>query len=335
MKKTMMVAFLALATLASASAQVTSFGSFTSSSTSGSQFHLGGTSEREGVGSVVLNDQLYVAYTGSNGTEYLTSATTGVGYSLLAGTQVQINGGTFASDNNPALATDGTYLFLAYMDTSGHFNLLRSPANPYGTTFTWTAVGTFDPPSESFIYSPSLAVMSVGGVSTLFMSGVGSDRSLWLGQYPIGGSWTSASWTNTTGTDIGMSPGLGVFNGTLYIAFPTNGNSHDIYYYTTTGNGVLTYNTGADGDSSSTSISVLAYQGYLYFAFRTNDGDHKFIIKHSSNGTSWSGSKSFSDAMAGPPSLADGTTLTGDPGHLICNYVGNNSSYYLFGGESD
>ena len=105
-----------------------------------------------------------------------------------------------------------------------------------------------------------------------------------------------------------------VFNNTLYIAFPTNDNSHTLYYYTTTDGVTLTFHTNAAGDQSSTSPSMLAFQGRLYMAFRTNDGDHKFIYKSSTDGINWTGSHSPSGVtMGGPPSPADGTTLISDP----------------------
>jgi hypothetical protein len=287
-----------------------------------------------------MNNILWVAYTSGDstlsGSLRISQASTGIGYGLSTGAQVDISGTPVYSFNNPALTSDGTYLFLAYTDTNGYFQLLQSNANPGNTgTLSWNYVGQFAPSGGSFIYSPSLAVLNIGGTPYLMMSETGTDRSLWLGEYPINGYFPGATWTNTIGANIGMAPGLGVFNNVLYIAFPTNDNSHNLYYYTTTDGVTLSFYTTAAGDQSSTSAAMLAFQGHLYMAFRTNDGDHKFIYKSSTDGVNWTGSHSLSGVtMGGPPALADGTSLISDPGHLICNFVANDPSLYLYGGES-
>jgi hypothetical protein len=335
-----LVVALSLPLASAASAQVTNWTSFTSFSQSGSQEHLSGTSGRQGVGSVVLQNLLWVAFSSGDitpiGSIRVTFAATGIGFGLSTGSQVIVNGSPVVTFNNPSLTSDGTFLYLGYTDTNGIFQLLRSNANP--ATFgvlTWSSVGQFAPNGGSFIGSPSLAVLNVGGVLNLMISETGTDRSLWLGKFPIGGFFPGTTWTNTLGANLGMSPGLGVFNNALYIAFPTNDNSHALFYYTTADGVTLTFHTNASGDQSSTSAAMLAFQGHLYMAFRTNDGDHKFIYKSSTDGVNWTGSRSISGVtMGGPPALADGTTLTSDPGHLIANFVANDPTLYLFGGES-
>jgi hypothetical protein len=332
---------LPLAPAASASAQVTNWTSFTSFSQSGPQEHLSGTSGRQGVGSVVMNNLLWVAFNSGDSIPSdslrVTFTNTGIGFGLSTGAQVIVNGSAVTSFNNPSLTSDGQFLYLGYTDTNGIFQLLRSSQNPgFNGVLTWTSLGQFAPNGGSFINSPSLAVLTIGITQYVMISETGTDRSLWLGKMQTGGSLSGATWTNTLGANIGMAPGLGVFNNTLYIAFPTNDNSHALFYYTTTdGVTVSSINTNASGDQSSTSAAMLGFQGHLYMAFRTNDGDHKFIYKSSTDGINWTGSRSLSGVtMGGPPALADGSTLTSDPGHLIADFVANDSTLYLYGGES-
>ncbi len=329
---------------------VTSWGSFTSPSTSGSHFSAGGTSQREGLSTAVEGGTLYLARTdtnivdsGGDAAVFVSTSSTGIGYGIDYGRQVVTDNGVSAlAASNPALAVDGIAggnLYLAWIDGYGALHYVVSSRSPNGSELVdWGQQSySFIPVNGSqavpLIYSPSIAVLG----NTVYISALsGADRSLWLGRFPVGQPY-NITWSNfPADTDIGMSPGLGVFNNTLYIAFPANDNSHNLYYYTTTDGQNLTFQTGAGGDQSSTTPSLVAYKGLLYMAFRTNDGDHKFIYKYSSDGINWSGSISLSGvAMGGPPSLADGTSLTSDPGHLINSFVANDPSLYLYSGESN
>lgn len=336
-----LVVALSLPFASAASAQVTNWTSFTSFSQSGPQEHLSGTSGRQGVGSVVMNNLLWVAFNSGDSipTDSLrvTFTNTGIGFGLSTGAQVIVNGSAVVSFNNPSLTSDGQFLYLGYTDTNGIFQLLQSNSNPgFNGVLSWTSLGQFAPNGGSFINSPSLAILNIGPTPFLMISETGTDHSLWLGKVQAGGALSGATWTNTLGANIGMAPGLGAFNSTLYIAFPTNDNSHALLYYTTTDGVTLSsINTNASGDQSSTSAAMLGFQGHLYMAFRTNDGNHKFIYKSSADGVNWTGSISISGVtMGGPPALADGSTLTSDPGHLIANFVANDPSLYLYGGES-
>jgi hypothetical protein len=162
-----------------------------------------------------------------------------------------------------------------------------------------------------------------------------SDRILWIGQFAASGAPNGSMSGYSQFNNIGMSPGLGSLNNTIYVGYPTNDNSHSLYYLSSTDGYNFNFSSAASGDSSSTTPALQGFQNCLYMAFRTNDGDHKFIYKYSPDGVNWTGSTSLSNVrMGGPPSLADGTTLTSDPNKLVATIVANDSSYYLYGGQS-
>lgn len=317
---------------------------FTSPSTSGSQFHAGGTSEREGVGSVVAGGLNWIVASdrtlpdgNGNYALRLFENSTGIGYGITALNYIVDNNGTqLYAASNPALTSDGAFLFLSWVDASGILHWVRSQTTVTSGNILWGAVNSFQA-SLPFIYSPSLTTFTVNGAIQVVTSAITSDRTLWVGQFAAANATPGSSLINYPQfNNIGMAPGLGTYNNTIYLGYPTNANSHALYYLTSSDGSNFSLSSAASGDSSSTSTALQSFNNCLYMAFRTNDGDHKFIYKYSPDGVNWTGSTSLSNVrMGGPPSLADGTTLVSDPNKLVATIVANDSTYYLYGGESN
>ncbi len=317
---------------------------FTSPSISGPQFHAGGTSQREGVGSVVAGGLNWIVASdrtipdgNGNYALRLFENSTGIGYGITPLSYiVDSNGSQMYAASNPALTSDGSFLFLSWVDASGILHWLRSQTTVNSGNIIWGAVNSFQA-SQPFIYSPSLTTFTLNGAVQVVTSAITSDRTLWVGYFAAGNSTPGGSLSNYSQfNNIGMSPGLGSYNNTIYLGYPTNASNHALYYLTSSDGSNFSLSSAASNDSSSTSPALQSFHNCLYMAFRTNDGDHKFIYKYSADGANWTNSTSLSNVrMGGPPSLADGTTLVSDPNKLVANIVANDSSYYLYGGESN
>lgn len=317
---------------------------FTSPSISGPQFHAGGTSQREGVGSVVAGGLNWIVASdrtisdgNGNFALRLFQNSTGIGYGISALNYiVDSSGNQLYAQSNPALTSDGQFLFLSWVTSNGILHWVKSQTTVNSGNIIWGAVNNFQA-GLPFIYSPSLTTYTVNGAVQVVTSAITSDRTLWVGQFAASNPTPGSSLANYPQfNNIGMAPGLGSFNNTIYLGYPTNASNHALYYLTSSDGVNFNLSAAASNDASSTSAALQSFHNCLYMAFRTNDGDHKFIYKYSPDGSNWSNSASLSNVrMGGPPSLADGTTLVSDPNKLVGTIVANDSSYYLYGGESN
>jgi hypothetical protein len=132
---------------------------------------------------------------------------------------------------------------------------------------------------------------------------------------------------------MGFSPSLAYSGGQLYIAFQNLG-SHALDYYVSTTQGLTIGSliTTAASDQTSTTPSLAVHNGSIYMGFRSNDGQHNFLYKTTSNGgATWSKSveASPSYSMNGNPVLVDGTGLANYQSYLYNIFTQDGSPYYV------
>jgi hypothetical protein len=311
---------------------------------------VGGAPQRFGVGAVVFKGSLYVAWTSNqtfdsrgDANVYVASSTSGGPdyYPFPPSPIVSAQGVTITAAGNPALAVLNGVLYLGVVDGYGGATFITSTD---GTTWgSYAGCGTG--------YTGSATMAAFNGSMYMALENA-ADQSLTLCKIPNQATTPGATPTTQNFPEITQNfvAGLGVYTppggvATLYIAYATNQNSHNIYYYTTTDGVNFLYSTAAAGDQSSTTISLASHNNVLYMAFRSNDGGHNLLYKYSTDGVSWSSYIDVSgNQTGGPPTLvtseASPTTAvdylsgplsgTAVPGDLFNLYVSNDSSQVLW-----
>jgi hypothetical protein len=294
-----------------------------------------GISQRQAPSAAVFNGRMYMAYASTNSTgdadnDYYVYFGSNSGGSTAYEPVGYINpaGGVAATNLNPALGVFNSHLYLALAD--------YNPVNNFPPSYTamntagqWGVVTGFP---QTAADSGSPVSMATDGTylymgyrdryaNTLVLCRMNTSQVITCNNFP--GS-----------TTMGFSPSLAYLNGSLYIAFQNLG-SHATDYYVSKDQGQTIGNliTTAAAGSTSTAPSLVVHNGYLYMGYRTNDGDHKFIYKATSNGgTSWTTGYEPSPtyAMGGNPTLVDGTGLPNYPQYLYNIFAENGSPYYLY-----
>ncbi len=142
---------------------------------------------------------------------------------------------------------------------------------------------------------------------------------------------------------MNFNPGMAVFNNTLYIAFESQANSHDLELYTSTDQGQsIQANNGLgsaqDQDQTSVAPFILNFANKaLYVGFRTNDSNQYFVNRYSTDGVNFSSDETISNPwpIGSTPALVDGTQLS-TPQNVVYNLFGSNdgnANLYTFIGQ--
>jgi hypothetical protein len=103
----------------------------------------------------------------------------------------------------------------------------------------------------------------------------------------------SQSWSGNTaveGQTSAGSPSLAVFKGKLFVAFVSNNGDRDILVCsssTPADSQSWSGNTQAQGQSSAEDPSLAVFDGRLWVAFISNDGNRKVLVCSSGDGNSW------------------------------------------------
>lgn len=318
---------------------------------SSQEFSADGVLQRKGVGAAVAPSStganaLFVAYmqtdTNSNGDAPVAVSTnfTGLGQDTDPGYVAYYESGgaltPVLSISNPSIAYDNDgHLYLATIDHTDTACIweITSTLIANGQQVQWN--GPYDCVSGVY-YSPSLTYLqgTSAGNGTLFMGLTNAaDNTLTLEKVPVvNGTFenTDQTVTNFPDDQLGFSPGLGVFDNTVYIAIQAYNNSHDLYYWTTTDGQNLTFYTGAAAGKTSTTPSIVSWNDILFLGYRTDDSDYKFIYKYSTDGVNWTSVPSYSEQMDGPPYLINSTGITTQP-QIINIYVGLDSAKNVWG----
>ena len=305
---------------------------------------VSGAPQRFGVGAAIFapsttnTGSLYVAWTSTQVINGNGDANVILGNSTAGGadyqnqsTIVDVNGNTLAGGGNPALAVLNGRLYVGDEDVEG-FPVYTSTAD--GTT--WTPAATCGGG-----YTGSVTLAAFQGSMYMALENA-ADQSLTLcviaDQSNQANVTAAPTIRNFPGVDTAFVAGLGTFippGGvpTLYIAYETSGNSHDIYYYTTTDGVNFNFSTAAAGDQSSTTPSLVSHKGILQMGFRSNDGSHYFLTKYSTDGVNWSTSSNTGVTMGGPPVLVDSAASplpgSAENGDIFNIFVSNDSNQFI------
>jgi len=288
-------------------------------------YAAGGDTDRQGVGYVNFHNAMWVARTnpilpdGNGAYSVYIGANTDGSPTYGTQTEVTINGQLIGAKGNVSLAVFNGFLYLAYSDG---FNAIRLAQSPDG--INWT----------SALAQPGAYCASPAGDPEITAFGanliVASNSNGQLNVCTVDTSGNVLSSVNT-GFSIGFGAGLIQYGSTLFIAMQNASNHNVDLYYST--NGVnFSYSNALASQQTSTNPSFGIHNGVLYVGFRTNDGDHKFIYKYSTNGLSWSGNQDPHYTMGGPPALANADSLTGSPyaNALFNAFSANASNHYLY-----
>ena len=296
---------------------------------------LSGVSGREAPGAAIfLNPQsqrylLYIAYTPGNdpfgdayNDQYMHLLAFDGNGSFIQDHRINSNGNPI-SDVNPALQSFHGSLYLASAaqnqnNNGGFWNVASSTD---GTNFFYN-VGFDNAPSYA-LYSPTLT--TDGAYLYVAITNVTDQRPILC---RVDTTNHGHCFYFPGNRAINFNPGVAVFNGALYMSTEDQDNAHALRVYVSRDQGQsfseLTQLQQSQ-DQTSVAPSLVTYLGALYVCFRTNDADHKFIYRYSTDGTNFTTSKEPANefTLRGTPTMVDGSLLPG--GHLY-TYFGNDSS---------
>lgn len=295
-----------------------------SSPTEYSPIQVGGQSGRGGVGAAVFNGKLYIAYTDnlSNGNLWLTYQTSPTTYAVPVLVTVP-SSQNVQSAMNPSLAVYNNRLWIVWVSSQ----VLNYTSTADGINFNlgthWAPVGScgiggilLDSPNlttfGSKLYIGFRTTSSTLGICTL----TSTDPTL---------TDLAISTTDYPNFSLGESPGLGVFNGNLFVAYKDTSGSNYIYLAQSYNGVNFSLNTGATGSHTSSAPSIAVYNGVLYIGFRQNSSGDRFYYTYSLDGVNFSGPIEVHWTMGGPPALIVGPDLK-----LYNIFRQNDSGHYLF-----
>lgn len=294
----------------------------------------GGEQDRQGVGAAVFNNTLYIAYTDSvpqtNGNYAIILASNTDGGATF-GNKLQVTNGGFPiyGVNNPSLAVYNNKLYLAYNDAQTYSNVISSSDG-----VNWSNV---HPCTTGVNSSVSLAVFN-----NLLYFGLRNASNGSVTMCAINAADQVVQVTNLPQYTANAYPGIGVFTPpggqpTLYVGYEALSNDHNINLLLSTDGVNYSFSSAAASDQTSTAPSFAIHNGIFYLGFRTNDGDHKFLYKYTTNGSNWSGNVDQNWTMGGPAALINATNLTGSPynGYLFNIFTSNDSSHYVWSSRTN
>ncbi|MBS1806042.1 MAG: exo-alpha-sialidase [Acidobacteria bacterium] len=280
---------------------------------------VSGQISHSGVGAATYNGKLYVVYSdhSTNGNLWLTYRVDQFNYS----TPVQVPGAVV--NNNPQLAVYNNKLYISFTDPNG---LLYIETSTDGISFTnhgvcsnmFTNSGN---PYESAFDSPSMAVF--GGNLYIGFRTPKSGLGICLVTESPTHSYTASAYYPAS-FSLGEAPGLGAYNGKLYVAYKDTTGSNYIYLGESTNGVSWTFSNAATGNHTSSQPSLAVNNGVLYLGYRQNSSDFHFYYAYSTDGVYFTNGTSTTPTMGGPPAL-----VVGPNGKLYNIFSQNSSSHYL------
>jgi hypothetical protein len=271
--------------------------------------HVSGQTSRSGVGAAVFNGKIYIAYSdhSTNGNLWLTYQITPSSHS----TPVKVPGAVV--NNNPALAVYNYRLWVVWVDSASN---LYFASTSDGVTFDGNYGGCNAP--GTVLDSPSAVAFS-----SYLVIGYKTTSST-FGLCNVSANNTSNHYTYPTWS-VGDGPGLGVVNGNLWVANRDSGSNNYIRLHISPDGINFTYNSDATFNHTSTSPSIVFYNGNAYIGYRQNADACEFYYTYElGGGAPFLGPKILTWSMGGPPNL-----LVGPDGHLYNIFSQNASSHYL------
>jgi hypothetical protein len=306
---------------------------------------VGGISGRTGVGAAVFGSKMYIAFTPGNdpigdadNDNYVHILSTD-GSNITTDQRIIAQTGNTASDANPSLTTTGAtplnppYLNLALnsqqgpVDNGGFTSFFRSTD---GTNFY---VGPQPPLTIRADYSPSLTTDPATNDVYLGLRNA-ADQTLTLCRLDHStDQWTCNNFPGTR--QINFNPGLAFWNGTLYIGFVEEANSHVLRMFTSSDQGrTISENTNISNvnqDQTSSNPSLAVYNNVLYVGFRSNDSSHNLLYKSSTDGINYSVSSTTNNTrLGGAPMMVNGEGITYNSNWLWNWNSANDSTNWLW-----
>ncbi len=186
--------------------------------------------------------------------------------------------GNYITDDSPALATDGTYIYLGVRNAADHTLILcrETLAQTNATCQNFTS-------SKAMNFNPGMAV--INGVLVIGYEEYDNTHALRVFTSTDQGQTIQENTDITTQNEDSTStaPGLVVFNNTLYLGFRSNDSSQQFFYRATTDGfhwtAKLSNPEFAIG-SSPAMIDVTPKENTptLYNFFGSNDNNHSLIL---------------------------------------------------------
>jgi hypothetical protein len=199
---------------------------------------------------------------------------------------------TVAASGNPSLLVYNGDLYLFYNDAYGNANYVYTSDGINWSQVYSYAAGYFVDASQSAVVFNGLIYVG---------SRYHTDFSLLLTSINSANSYTTVNYPSI---GLNFNPGLAVFLNTLFIAFETDANSHNLYYYESTNGTALTGPlTGTATNQSSTAPTLAVFNDVLYLGFRSNDSSNNFLYMYSTDGGTWSSSIEPHVGIGGNPEL--------------------------------
>lgn len=305
---------------------------------------IGGAPQRFGLQATVFNNAVWGAYTSTQTIDSQGDANLMVGNSVNPGPLLNLStvtsstGNTIAGTGNPAIGTLDGLLYVAQADYFGSVVFLSSHDGTNWSNYSACADHGMTGSVTMTPFHGSMYVAMENAADQSLTLCVIPDQAANPGAYPTTQNFPNINMNFVAGMTTYTPPG-GV--PTLYIAYSTRDNSHNLYYYTTADGVNFNYSAAAAGDQSSTTPSLASHRGYLYMGFRSNDGTHGFLTKVSTDGVNWSGYTPVGPTMGGPPALVgtgdaayypgQSNTINGpNNGSLFNLFVANDSSQALY-----
>jgi hypothetical protein len=280
--------------------------------------HVSGQISHSGVAAATYNGKLYAAYSdhSSDGRLWLTYQVDQYNHSQ----PIQIPGAVV--NNNPTMAVYNGKLWLFWIDyPSGYLDVASTTD---GVNFqSRGACSGIDPsnPYQEPWDSPSATVFS-GKIAVGFRTNKNYVGICWVQESP---TLAYNTWATYPGNyNLGEAPGLGVFNGKLYIAYKDTSGSNYVYLLTSSDGTNFSLSTAATFNHTSSQPTLAVYNGVLYLGYRQNSSDFHFYYSYSTDGVNFAAWSSASFTMGGPPAL-----VVGPDGRFYNIFSQNASSHYL------
>jgi hypothetical protein len=265
-----------------------------------------------------VTPQLLLAFKQNNSSNGL-FITTAPDAEFGEGTTRQISGITMAA--GPGAVVFDNQLYVAYQSNDGE-NALCLTSSPDGVSFTapvcyYNAIPIFGQPSMTvFNNQIYIAFRTTSNGYIGIAHGIGVSNLSYTSYQP-------------QGLASGSAPGLGVYNGKLYMALQQNNSQHNMYMSVSTDgqNFTTTEYTNIQFGGAPT---VIVYNNTLLVAFQQNNSTHDLFIASSTDGTTY-GLKQYTVAMMGTAGALATFELPGTSDiQLYLVYQQNNSSHNLF-----
>jgi hypothetical protein len=257
------------------------------------------------------NGNLYLAWKGDGNDDLNVMVSTDAGVSFSDFNKFYSPAET--SSDAPALAADGSTLFIAWKEGNDHLHVSTVALDP--VSGRPLGINSTNPLTDTSPFRPALAVLN--GKVYLAWRGDGNDDlnvMMSTDAGPTGASFSDVNKLSTSAQTSSAAPTLGTNDGSLFIAW-RDGNDYlnvaSVLLDLLSGRPLAINPPAVLGDTSQLNPALAGLNGNLYLAWK-GDGNDNLNVKVSTNGEASFGSLPFTSAQTSSdaPALAsDGSTL--------------------------